>query len=59
MFSIYFMNLCNFVEQSEEETEVVLDRIARVNNLKMRLNNNEVETNECMYNTTSVQQFPI
>jgi hypothetical protein len=53
------MNLCNFVEQSEEETEVVLDRIARVNNLKMGLNNNEVETNECMYNTTSVQQFPI
>ncbi|CAB3983518.1 RNA-directed DNA polymerase from mobile element jockey [Paramuricea clavata] len=33
-------------KQSEEKTEVVLDRIARVNNLKMGLNNNEVETNE-------------
>ena len=26
---------------------MVLDRIARINNVKLELNNNEVETNEC------------
>ena len=43
-------NLCNFVEQSKsKKTEVILDRIIRVNEVKLGLDNNEVETNECMH----------